>query len=43
MRSEFGVDPDTLTDAEFIDRWIEAHWLLQFKAELLGRRLGLIQ
>jgi hypothetical protein len=43
VRSEFGLDPDTLSDAEFLDRWIEAAWLLEHKAELLGRRLGLIK
>lgn len=43
VRSEFGLDPDTLTDEEFIDRWIEADWLLHHKAELLGKRLGLIK
>lgn len=43
MRSEFGIDPDSLTDRQFIEHWIEADWLLHYKAELLGKRLGLIK
>lgn len=39
----FGIDPDTLTDEQFIERWIDAAWLLEHKAELLGKRLGLIK
>jgi hypothetical protein len=43
VRSEFGIDPDTLTDKEFIDRWIEAAWLVQHRNVTLGRTLGLIK
>ncbi|MBK7247266.1 MAG: hypothetical protein IPI05_06325 [Flavobacteriales bacterium] len=43
VRSEFGIDPSGLSDEEFIDRWTEASWLLHHKAELLGKRLGLIK
>jgi hypothetical protein len=32
-----------LSDTEFIDRWIEADWLLNYRTEVLGKRLGLIK
>jgi hypothetical protein len=43
VRHAFGLDPDTLTNAEFIDRWVEAAWLLHHRNVTLGRTLGLIE
>lgn len=43
VRSEFGLDPDLLTDAEFMDRWCEAAWLRDDRLAGMARLLGLTE
>lgn len=40
IRSEFKIDPWTLTTEEFCDRFTEAAWLQQHRTQLLAQALG---
>ena len=39
LRANFGIDPDDLSDAEWIARLQQALWLEYFRVNLIGRML----